>query len=39
MVGINEIQAAVFYHFNSPYYAFEFRQGTQSDYFDEEGNS
>jgi murein DD-endopeptidase MepM/ murein hydrolase activator NlpD len=39
VVGIDEIQAAVFYHFNAPYYAFEFNQGDQTDYFDEEGNS
>ena len=39
VVGIDEIQAAVFNHFDSPYYAFDFAQGEQHDYFDEEGNS
>ncbi|MEZ4721025.1 MAG: peptidoglycan DD-metalloendopeptidase family protein [Flavobacteriales bacterium] len=39
IVGIDEIQAAVFYHYDSPFYAFEFAQGDQTDYFDETGNS
>ena len=39
VVGIDNIQAAVFNHFDCPYYAFEFSQGQETDYFDEEGNS
>lgn len=39
VVGIDNIQAAVFNHFDSPYYAFEFSQSDQTDYFDEHGNS
>ena len=39
IVGVDNIQAAVFYHFDSPYYAFEFSQDEQTDYFDEAGNS
>ncbi|MDA7744674.1 peptidoglycan DD-metalloendopeptidase family protein [bacterium] len=39
VVGIDNIQAAVFNHFNSPYYAFEYEQENEIDYFDEQGNS
>jgi murein DD-endopeptidase MepM/ murein hydrolase activator NlpD len=39
IVGVDNIHAAVFYHFDSPYYAFEFSQDEQTDYFDEAGNS
>lgn len=39
VVGVDEIQASVFNHFNSPYYAFQFTQENQPDYFDEAGNS
>jgi murein DD-endopeptidase MepM/ murein hydrolase activator NlpD len=38
-VGVDEIKAAIFDHMGSPYYAFLFNQGEQSDYFDENGNS
>lgn len=39
VVGIDNIQAAVFSHFNSSYYAFEYEQENEIDYFDEQGNS
>ena len=39
VVGVDEIQASVFNHFNSSYYAFQFTQENQPDYFDETGNS
>ena len=38
-VGIKQINAIYFEHFNSPYYAFPFDQGDGVDYFDEEGKS
>ena len=39
VVGVDDIQAAVFQHYGSPFYAFQFSQGEQVDYFDEDGNS
>ena len=39
VVGIDNIQAVVFNHFDSPYYAFEYAQGSEIDYYDDEGNS
>ncbi len=38
-VGIKQINAIYFEHFNSPYYAFPFDQGEGADFFDEEGKS
>lgn len=38
-VGIGEIKSAVFNHYDTSFYAFQFQQGEQSDYFDEDGNS
>lgn len=38
-VGIGEIKAIYFEHFNSPYYAFPYDQGEGRDYFDAEGKS
>ncbi len=38
-VGIKQINAIYFEHYNMPYYAFPFDQGEGVDYFDAEGNS
>lgn len=38
-VGIGKIVAAYFEHYETPYYAFYYDQGSGIDYFDEEGNS
>jgi murein DD-endopeptidase MepM/ murein hydrolase activator NlpD len=38
-VGIKQINAIYFEHYNTPYYAFPFDQGEGVDYFDVEGNS
>lgn len=38
-IGIGEIKAVEFKHFNSNFYAFHFNQGENVDYFDEEANS
>ena len=38
-VGIGRIKAAYFEHFDKPYYAIHYNQGSGVDYFDEEGNS
>jgi hypothetical protein len=38
-VGIKQINAIYFEHYNTPYYAFPFDQGEGVDYFDAEGNS
>lgn len=38
-VGIAEIKGAWFEHFGKPYYAVQFNQGEDMDYFDEEGRS
>ncbi|MFW5760609.1 MAG: M23 family metallopeptidase [Cyclobacteriaceae bacterium] len=38
-VGIGKILAAYFEHYEMPYYAFYYDQGSGIDYFDEEGNS
>lgn len=38
-VGVDVIKAALFEHQNEPYYAFQFEQDGQVDYFDEKGNS
>lgn len=38
-VGIGEIKAIYFEHFNQPYYAFPYDQGEGRDYFDAEGKS
>jgi len=39
IVGVDEVKAALFNHDGHPFYAFEFSQGSQDDYFDDEGNS
>ena len=39
VVGIDEIQSALFNHEGEPYYAFKFTQNEKEDYFDESGNS
>lgn len=39
LVGIDEIQAAVFNHYGSDFYAFQFSQEDRADYFDEDGMS
>lgn len=39
VIGIDEVKAAIFSHYNNPYYAIQFQQGEQSDYFDENGMS
>lgn len=38
-VGIKDIKAIYFEHYNTPYYAFPFDQGEGVDYFDAEGKS
>lgn len=38
-IGIGEIKAVEFNHYNNTYYAFHFEQGEKDDYFDEEANS
>jgi len=38
-VGIGKVVAAYFEHYEMPYYAFFYDQGSGIDYFDEEGNS
>lgn len=38
-VGLGKIIAAYFEHFDNPYFAFHFDQGSGIDYFDEEGKS
>jgi murein DD-endopeptidase MepM/ murein hydrolase activator NlpD len=38
-IGIGEIKAVEFNHYDKPFYAFHFSQGTKEDYFDEEANS
>jgi len=38
-VGIKQINAIYFEHFNSPYYAFPFDQGEGKEYYDAEGKS
>lgn len=39
VVGIDEVQAALFNHEGEPFYAFKFSQNDKEDYFDESGNS
>ena len=39
VVGIDEVQSALFNHEGEPYYAFKFSQNDKEDYFDESGNS
>jgi murein DD-endopeptidase MepM/ murein hydrolase activator NlpD len=39
VVGIDEVKAALFSHYDNPYYAFLFKQDEGFDYFDEAGNS
>ncbi len=39
VVGIGEISGAYFKHWGEEYYAVHYDQGTESDYFDEDGNS
>ncbi|GAB5539743.1 MAG: peptidoglycan DD-metalloendopeptidase family protein [Salibacteraceae bacterium] len=39
VVGVDNIEASIFNHYDSPFYAFNFQQGERSDYFDEQGNS
>lgn len=38
-IGIGEIKAVEFNHYNTNFYAFHFKQGDNDDYFDEEANS
>jgi murein DD-endopeptidase MepM/ murein hydrolase activator NlpD len=38
-IGIGEIKAVEFNHYDKPFYAFHFNQGEKDDYFDEEANS
>ncbi len=38
-IGIGEVKAVEFNHFDQSFYAFHFEQGEQDDYFDEEANS
>lgn len=38
-IGIGEIKAVEFNHYDRAYYAFHFAQGEKDDYFDEEANS
>ena len=38
-IGIGEIKAVEFNHYDKPFYAFHFSQGEKDDYFDEEANS
>ncbi len=38
-VGIGEIKGIYFEHFNNPYYAIHYDQGSGADHFDENGNS
>lgn len=39
VVGVDDIQAALFQHEDVPFYAFQFAQGDGTDYFDEKGQS
>ncbi|MDB4498195.1 peptidoglycan DD-metalloendopeptidase family protein [Gammaproteobacteria bacterium] len=38
-VGITKIHAACFKHYNTPYYAYSFKNGDKESYFDENGGS
>ncbi len=39
VIDVGEIKGAYFKHFDKEYYAIKYNQGSDTDYFDEEGNS